>query len=323
MKTKSYLFLSCLCLITIFFYGCEQPYLKEKLPVVTTDAVTGITLNTAVCGGEITSDNGLDVTVRGVCWSLKPNPTTSNSLTKDAAGTGKFISNIKNLLPDTSYYVRAYATNSEGTAYGLQVTFNTLKDNIFIDQRDGNVYLTIKIGNQTWMAENLRYLPNVVGPGPGSTTTPYYYVYGYNGTSLTAAKATSNYTTYGVLYNWEAAKAAVPPGWHLPSDAELTQLTDYLGGASVAGGKLKETGTTHWNSPNTGATNETGFTALSDGYRFNNGEFNGIGYVGHWWSAIESNSSYALYWGMRYDGTRVGSGSLNKEVGISIRCVRD
>src|SRR5690606_15049986 len=128
------------------------------------------------------------------------------------------------------------------------------------------------------------------------------------------AKATSNYETYGVLYNWTAVMAGsasstanpsgvqgvCPTGWHLPSDAEWTELSDSLGGSSVAGGKLKETGTTHWFSPNTGATNETGFTALPGGYRFNPGEFKYIKNFGYWWSATEDNTASALYWIMSY-----------------------
>ncbi len=193
----------------------------------------------------------------------------------------------------------------------------------FTDIRDGNVYNWVKIGNQIWMAENLRYLPSVVGPGTGSETTPYYYVYGYDGTSVAAAKATANYTTYGVLYNWTAACNSCPDGWHLPSDAEWTELTDYLGGTSDAGGKLKETGTTHWYSPNTGATNETGFTALPGGNRGIYGAFYTIGNYGYWWSATESNANNAWDRLMYCDYSNVTRDGSNKEVGFSVRCVRD
>ncbi|MCK9320171.1 FISUMP domain-containing protein, partial [Methanoculleus sp.] len=108
----------------------------------------------------------------------------------------------------------------------------------FTDSRDGNDYNWVKIGDQVWMAENLAYLPsvNMVADGSEDAAGSYYYVYGYDGTDVTAAKATANYTTYGVLYNWLAAMNACPDGWHLPSDAEWTELTDYLGGESVAGG---------------------------------------------------------------------------------------
>lgn len=196
--------------------------------------------------------------------------------------------------------------------------------NTFTDTRDGNTYKVVAIGNQVWMAENLKYLPNVVGPGTGSTTTPYYYVYGYGGTNINNAKTTANYQTYGVLYNWPAAMQACPIGWHLPSDSEWTKLTDYLGGASVAGSKLKEIGTSHWNSPNGGATNETGFTALPGGRRTAEwGDFQDIGYHGHWWSAFEVNTQLALSKLMQFDYCGVYSGNNYKKFGYSVRCVRD
>ncbi|NCC87809.1 MAG: hypothetical protein EOM05_08075, partial [Clostridia bacterium] len=176
------------------------------------------------------------------------------------------------------------------------------------DERDGTHYDAVRIGNQVWMAENLKYLPSVVGPSTESQTTAYYYVYGYDGTSVIDAKATSNYNTYGVLYNWPAAmagslsstsnpsdvKGVCPAGWHVPSDAEWTELTDYLGGEGVAGGKLKETGTTHWSSPNSDATNETGFTALPGGLLLDWSDmFFYIGEDGAWWTATADGLSNA------------------------------
>lgn len=150
----------------------------------------------------------------------------------------------------------------------------------FTDSRDGNVYKYIKIGNQIWMAENLKYLPSVSDPGIFSAEMPTYYVYGYSGTSLAGAKGSFNYGAYGVLYNWAAAKVACPAGWHLPTNEEWTQLTDYLGGKAVAGFKLKETGITHWQSTYTDVTNGTGFTALPGGYRVFDGTFHSAGYPG-------------------------------------------
>jgi uncharacterized protein (TIGR02145 family) len=175
------------------------------------------------------------------------------------------------------------------------------------------------------MAENLRYLPTVnhVADGSEDAAGSYYYVYGYDGTDVNAAKATSNYATYGVLYNWTAAVNSCPAGWHLPSDAEWTELTDYLGGRSVAGGKLKETGTTHWLSPNTGATNETGFTALSGGYRNYVGTFNDIGSYGYWWSATESGDLIAWSSSVDYLHSSVYRYVNFEELGYSVRCVRD
>lgn len=295
------------------------------IPVLSTTAITDITQITAKSGGNITSDGGATVTARGVCWSTNQTPIISDNKTTDGTGAGNFVSSISGLTANTTYYVRAYATNSNGTAYGSAISFTTQggSANTFTDPRDGKVYQTVTIGNQEWMAENLAYLPSVVGAGTGSLTTPYYYVYGYNGTDVNAAKATSNYATYGVLYNWTAAVNACPAGWHLSSDAEWTELTDYLGGESVAGGKLKETGTTHWHSPNTGATNETGFTALPGGSLYGYGGFYNVGSYGNWWSATESYASYAWYRTMGYNGRDVGRSSYDKEFGLPVRCVRD
>ncbi|MDD2412853.1 MAG: fibrobacter succinogenes major paralogous domain-containing protein [Bacteroidales bacterium] len=249
-----------------------------------------------------------------------------------------------NAQNDTMYIMKAgvvvgqYNVNTElDSVIFYQPTIEEPTSGSFTDVRDGNVYQTVTIGSQEWMAENLKYLPSAVGLGTGSQTTPYYYVYGYDGTSVSAAKATAKYGTYGVLYNWPAAMAGsasssanpsdvqgvCPSGWHLPSDAEWTQLTDYLGGQVVAGGKLKEAGTTHWYSPNTGATNETGFTALPGGYRGSNGTFDHIGIYGSWWSATEFNTDYAWFRSMFYFTSDVYRNYNYKEMGFSVRCLRD
>jgi len=205
------------------------------------------------------------------------------------------------------------------------------------DSRDGNLYSYKTIGTQVWMTENLAYLPSVVGPGTGSNSTAYYYVYGYDGTDVDAAKATSNYTTYGVLYNWPAAMSGAasssadpsgvqgicPTGWHLPSDVEWTTLSDNLGGEYEAGGKMKETGTSHWTSPNTGATNESGFTALPGGYRNGDGAFGNIGIIGLWWSSTEYLTDTAWGRGLYYLDSGVGRANGNKAYGFSVRCLRD
>ena len=207
----------------------------------------------------------------------------------------------------------------------------------FTDLRDGNHYNVVQIGDQLWMAENLKYLPSVVGLGTYSKTIPYYYVYGYDGTDVSAAKATVNYTTYGVLYNGAAAmvgdirsnanpsgvQGVCPDGWHLPSDAEWIQLYDYVGGIDVAGGKLKDT-TSYWNSPNIGATNESGFTALPGGY-FYYTAFYDIGIGGVWWSCTADEYSPDFFWGP-YLGNNIANvfwRTNGMEMGFSVRCVKD
>ena len=312
-------------------YGSAMSFTTQaRFPVLSTREVTDITENSATSGGNITDDGGAPITAHGVCWSTNENPTIDDNKTEDGTGAGSFTSSVTGLEPNTTYYLRAYATNSAGTSYGSIMSFTTQEGSsgsTFTDPRDGKVYQTVVIGNQVWMAENLAYLPsvNMVADGSEDAAGSYYYVYGYDGTNVADAKATDNYATYGVLYNWTAAMNACPDGWHLPSDAEWTELTDYLGGTSVAGGKLKETGTTHWNYPNTGATNETGFTALPGGGRVSNGAFYGIGFYGSWWGATEDDASNAWIRSMsNYDSDVYRSYyGYGKEVGFSVRCVRD
>ncbi len=198
-------------------------------------------------------------------------------------------------------------------------------DDTFTDPRDGNVYQIVKIGDQVWMAENLRYLPGVVGPAVKSATEPYYYVYGYNGTDVSSAKATNEYLTYGVIYNWNAANAACPPGWHLATHSEWTQLTNFLGGAANAGGKLKEAGTAHWQAPNTAANNESGFTAIPGGFfKQDTGEFLYIGQYGYWWTATDGdNNETAWRRYMLYNNKAVNQDTPSKAFGYYVRCVKD
>ncbi len=247
---------------------------------------------------------------------------------------------------DTMYIMKSgvivgqYNVNTEvDSVIFYKPTIEETTSGTFTDARDGNQYNWVKIGDQIWMAENLAYLPsvNMVADGSEDAAGSYYYVYGYNGTNVADAKATANYTTYGVLYNWTAAmdgeassttnpsgiQGVCPTGWHLPSDAEWTELTDYLGGTTGAGGKLKETGTTHWASPNTGATNETGFTALPGGGRYDFGAFTNVGYFGHWWSATEYDADHAWRRRVYYDGSHVDGNGNYKESGFSVRCLRD
>jgi uncharacterized protein (TIGR02145 family) len=198
---------------------------------------------------------------------------------------------------------------------------------------EGYDYSTVLIGEQCWFAENCRYLPEVSPSSEGSQTEPYYYVYGYEGTDVASAMSTSNYATYGVLYNWPAVmtEGICPTGWHIPSDEEFTELTDFLGGEGVAGGNMKEAGYDHWNYPNTGATNSSGWTGLPGGYRSAIGfYFNGGGVCdwdcghsfGNWWSASESGSNSWKHGLANYNGNS-NRGSSVRNGGFSARCVRN
>ena len=188
------------------------------------------------------------------------------------------------------------------------------------------------------MGNNLAYLPEVSSGSEGSDSDEYYYIHGYNGNSVSEAKAEDNYETYGVLYNWPAAMAGelssntnpssvhgvCPDGWHLPSDAEWTELINYLGGEEIAGGKMKETGYTHWISPNTGATNESGFTGLPGGNRNDfHSSFREFGTGGYFWSATESSSPRVFTRKIGYSYTNMYRNSDTKPNGISVRCIKD
>jgi uncharacterized protein (TIGR02145 family) len=173
----------------------------------------------------------------------------------------------------------------------------------FSDSRDGKTYITVKIGTQTWMAENLSFKAN-------SGCWEY---------DNDQSKA-----TYGFLYSWETAKNVCPSGWHLPSDDEFATLTSFLGSDSIAGGNLKEKGMIHWESPNIDATNMSGFTALPGGYRdSNSAKILNVGKNGIWWSSTEyyKNSSCNFILGSGYK--RAIRGRANKNYGFSVRCVRD
>ena len=273
--------------------GFSVRCIKDALATVSTESVSGITETTAMSGGNVTYDGGLAVTARGVCWSSSHNPTLSNSFTIDSSGVGSFTSIITGLTSGTTYYVRAYATNSLGTVYGNEVSFTTPQHVFTVHDIDGNGYDTVTIGTQTWLKQNLNVthyrngdaIPNVTDGGAwGGLTTGAYC--NYNNDANIAA-------IYGRLYNWYTvadSRNMCPTDWHVPGDAEWSALTDYIGGLSIAGSKLKEAGTTHWNSPNTDATNVIGFTGLPAGDRDLDGSFWDLGTHGHWWSSNESDN---------------------------------
>jgi uncharacterized protein (TIGR02145 family) len=196
----------------------------------------------------------------------------------------------------------------------------------------------VTIGTQIWSSTNLDVttyrdgtpIPQVTDPTQWANLTTGAWCY-YNNDPANGA-------IYGKLYNWYAVagiydaaslndpslrKQLAPQGWHIPSDAEWTTLTTFLGGQNVAGGKMKSIGTSLWQSPNTAATNESGFTGLPAGYRGNGGSFLYFGYSGLWWSSSETSTTNAWYRGLSSNDGDAGRGNLNKSYGFSVRCLRD
>jgi uncharacterized protein (TIGR02145 family) len=199
---------------------------------------------------------------------------------------------------------------------------------------DGNVYHTVKIGEQVWMIENLKATKYRNGDIIGTTNPDTLNISGANEPQYQWAYDgnTSNVATHGRLYTWYAAtdiRSLCPPGWHVPSDDEWGILIDYLGGESIAGKKLKASDTIFWksNGPfgfhlNEG-TNESGFTALPSGCRWENGWFFYKGYYTYWWSKTESSSDRAYHRSLGYEGNEVGRYNDPKTTGNSIRCIKD
>jgi uncharacterized protein (TIGR02145 family) len=333
MKIELYFFL----FIGVTVSSCKQ---NPTLPIVTTMDATDITQTTATVEGTVISDGGAMVTAKGICWSTTRIPTIEDTHTNEGTGTGNYTSYITGLSAGVSYLMRAFATNNTGTAYGTQKSFTTTLGSIFITYGsvvdvEGNTYKTIQIGTQTWMAENLKtikyndgnQIPNVtLWSSWGKLTTGAYCWYSNDESSYKAA--------YGALYNWYAVSSGklCPAGWHVPELSEWNTLVNYLGGERVAGGKMKEIGTTHWTSPNAGATNESGLTALPGGVLqksiYNNmyDHFSQIGTYGVWWSrTLDQATNNIGSLSLRYDITEIlylGYGSTLTR-GNSVRCVKD
>jgi uncharacterized protein (TIGR02145 family) len=306
-------------------------------PEIVTTVVSEVLYTTATSGGEVTNDGG-DMVARGVCWSTSTNPTINNSGTNDGTGDGLFVSSLEGLKPGTTYYLRAYATNTAGTVYGDEVSFKThVHGNVFntsltygtVSDIEGKSYKTIQIGNQLWMAENLRTtklndgsaLPLVPESSSWSNLiTPAYCWFENNDTIYE--------NIYGAYYNWFAVSSGklCPDGWHVPDDTEWQTLVSYLGGAGTAGSKLKATGTSDWILPNRDATNLSGFTALPAGMReSSDGAFGGQGSLGSWWSATEIQSSplsTAWFQWVHGDTTIVTRDQIFKNDGMPVRCMK-
>lgn len=203
---------------------------------------------------------------------------------------------------------------------------NAQQTPLTVTDTNGNIYHTVNIGRQIWMTENLKTtkfsngdsIPDIID-NEAWNTNPIAACCNYNNdTNITK--------TYGRLYNWYAvgdSRNICPTGWHVPTNSEWDILINYMGGDSIAGGKLKEKDTTHWESPNAGATNAIGFTALPGGNRVSTGFCMAMGQLGLWWSATELNANVAWHQSISRITIGVQSNTMNKDCGISVRCIKD
>ena len=293
---------------------------QTSIPVLTTTDVTGITTSLAMSGGNITSDGGAAVTARGVCWSTEANPTIADNVTTDGTGDGIYISTITGLFENTTYHVRAYATNSVGTGYGNIITFTTsmLTGNTVTDI-DGNIYQIVRIGNQVWMAENLRtsrlndgqiisYITD--DTAWGDLNTPGYCF--YNNDSV-------NVAGHGAIYNWYAVDTGklAPAGWHVPTAEEFETLAAAVNNNSNA---LKAVG----QGTGSGAgTNTSGFSALLSGCRVGGLFFFNRGINTYFWSSSGFGADMAYTMNLFYDDSNINHMVKYKNEGFSVRCIKD
>jgi uncharacterized protein (TIGR02145 family) len=332
-------------------YGNEVtfPTTAIVVPTLTTDAVTSVTLTTAVAGGNITSDGGGAVSASGVCYATTALPTLSNSFTTDGTPTGSFTSNLTGLTTGTTYYVRAYATNSSGTAYGNQQVFTTVHETGTVTDVDLNTYNTVKIGDQWWMAANLKTTKYNDGTSIPQVSADAAWIALTTGAYCDYLNTSANSDTYGRLYNWfvvdnnpatsaasNGGKNVCPAGWHVPADAEYNTLELYLGlplaqidlwgwRGTDQGSQMKSTA--GWDAGGNG-TNTSGFTGLPAGYRSSvDGTYSALGLIVYWWNSTDDgiNGHPDVAWYRRLDGTRsdIYKATSLKKAGVSVRCMKD
>ncbi|HSL86438.1 MAG TPA: fibrobacter succinogenes major paralogous domain-containing protein, partial [Bacteroidales bacterium] len=304
------------------------------LSELNTSSINYLTPKSAFCNGMVTFIGSPPITRRGFCWDDESLPDTTDNHWTDYYVTPYFEEYthlLANLNPETSYYVRAFAINEAGISYGNELSFTTLADlsgtEGTVTDTEGNIYKTISIGTQIWMAENLKTtkyndgstIPLVTDSVIWSIlTTPAYCWYDNNEDAYK--------TLYGALYNYYTVMTGklCPTGWHVPSNDEWILLESYLGGADVAGIKLKEAGFEHWKQTSRGsiATNESGFTGLPSGYRWKDGTFNKIGENNMFWGSTGCGYPNGRYRTQSYEGDFNFEGCQDI-IGASVRCVKD
>lgn len=316
-------------------YGYETTYSTGQSAINISDpGIISLSQNTAVLDINITSDPGTQITARGSCWSTLPHPTINSLKTLDGSGFGRFESTLTGLTPQTRYYIRFYAETSDSIIYSDECSFKTYYG--ALTDIDNNQYFSILLGDQEWMAANLKVKKYNNSDTIGTTkpvsldiqseNTPEYQ-WAYNGEDgYESMPYITNASVYGRLYTWYAitdSRKICPAGWHVPDDSEWSVLIDYLGGDTVAGAKIKEGLDIHLVIPEFGVIDETGFDALLAGYRDPAGSFLDLQRTAAWWSATSSSSTEALLSTCSFLNNMIIKKISSKSSGASIRCIKD
>ena len=311
-------------LLTISTMGVPswQPSPNIVLPTVYLSELYKILPFSIDFSADISSDGGGQILAKGIVYSTNNLPTLLDFTIMTGSDAGSFTGSISSLLPNTTYYIRAFATNNLGTRYSNQLLENT---SLIATDLDGNMYPGIKIGTQTWLSKNLNVTKYQNNDSIEQVISSSTWLNLMEGAWSYSDNSSSYGGTYGKLYNWFAAtdqRKICPIGWKIPSDADWTILTDFLGGLDVAGGKLKSTGISIWQIPNNWANNLSYFSGLPGGYRDESGQFLGLGYYGLWWSST-SDGPNALSRYVYNEFNYASKDSSAKNQGLAIRCLME
>lgn len=328
--------------ISLLFTSCK----KEDVMVATSiELVSGVDLTGEI---ETTLANSIVVLVKGqdgnafqdasVSFAVQEGSVSSAKVTTDANGNASIMWTLGATEGDQILTITALNADGVSQLSGSPITVNATATKTITEviDIDGNVYDLVTIGNQTWMAEDLRTTKYADGTpinkveansewadlGSNNTDIAYCY-YDNNENSEYGALYTWAAATGGVLYTIEEVQGVCPDGLHLPNYDEWNELAEYLG-YDVAGAKIKEVGTSHWEGPNEGTTNSTGFTALPGGFRNANGEFEELSRLAFWWTSEEETPpDYAYTWYVNNSAASIMDKSEVKSMGLSVRCILD
>ena len=316
-------------------YGLETSYSTgQSIINISTNGIYSVTPTSAVISANITADEGTRITKRGVCWGTLPNPTIDDQKTVDGSGVGSFEGNLSGLIPQMKYFVRLYVESTAGIQYSDEFSFKTYFGSA--TDTDNNKYYSVLIGNQEWLANNLKVTRYNNGDLIGTTTPATFdirseanpkYQWAFNGDETSSSIYNeSNVSAYGRLYTWYTVtdnRKICPDGWHIPDNSEWSVLIDFLGGEAVAGGKLKENPNYHWENPNQGASDEVGFKAVAGGYRDPSGSFLELLRMATWWSTTSYSSTEAPLKACSFLNAIITTTNYPKTTGCSVRCLKD